>query len=47
MWYVADGCINGGKLAYLSLFTIVRGVMEHLIEIMEHLIENNVTLQRE
>ena len=40
MWYVADGCINGGQLAYFSSFTIVRGVMEHLIE-------NKITLQRE
>ena len=30
--YVADGCINGGQLAYFSSFTIVRGVMEHHIK---------------
>ena len=39
MWYVADGCTNGGLLAYFSSFTIVKGAMEHLIE-------NKITLQR-
>ena len=32
MWYVADGCINGGQLANFPSFTTVRGVMEHHIK---------------
>ena len=39
MLYVADGCINGGQLAYFSSFKIVRGVMEHLIENKQNTLE--------
>ena len=43
MWYVADGCINNGQLAYFSSFTIVDFTI--VGGVMEHLIENNITLQ--
>ena len=45
MWYVADGFINNGQLAYFSSFTIVGFTI--VGGVMEHLIESNITLQNE